>query len=153
MIFPKVFLTLHGFYNILVMLHTLHSFSNWKKAPNTQFPEKKNFLFFPFQVCLGRGEGQVRLPGHEREAPRGLEAKLIKLFPNNVCSKLLLPPPPPLSTAKVEYGATPERGFEPRAEGLVLPPPTLDSDYEQQVKGTGRVASKKNCQVGSGRSG
>ncbi len=31
---------------------------------------------------------------------------------------------------EVEYGATPERGFEPRAEGLVLPPPTLDSDYD-----------------------
>ncbi len=30
---------------------------------------------------------------------------------------------------EVEYGATPERGFEPRAEGLVLPPPTLDADY------------------------
>ncbi len=29
---------------------------------------------------------------------------------------------------EVEYGATPERGFEPRAEGLILPPPTLDSD-------------------------
>ena len=26
---------------------------------------------------------------------------------------------------EVEYGASPERGFEPRAEGLVVAPPTL----------------------------
>ena len=32
---------------------------------------------------------------------------------------------------EVEYGATPERGFEPRAEGLVVAPPTLaDDDYD-----------------------
>ena len=33
---------------------------------------------------------------------------------------------------EVEYGASPERGFEPRAEGLVVAPPTLadDSDYD-----------------------
>ena len=33
---------------------------------------------------------------------------------------------------EVEYGATPDRGFEPRAEGLVVAPPTLatDDDYD-----------------------
>jgi len=35
---------------------------------------------------------------------------------------------------EVEYGASPERGFEPRAEGLVVAPPTLadDSDYDYE---------------------
>merc|ERR1719394_474576 len=33
---------------------------------------------------------------------------------------------------EVEYGATPGRGFEPRAEGLVVAPPTLaDETYEE----------------------
>lgn len=32
---------------------------------------------------------------------------------------------------EVEYGATPERGFEPKAEGLVVAPPTLAQDIEQ----------------------
>jgi len=34
---------------------------------------------------------------------------------------------------EVEYGATPGRGFEPRAEGLVLPPPTVAEDIEEPV--------------------
>eukprot|EP00095_Tigriopus_kingsejongensis_P008745 maker-scaffold92_size382268-snap-gene-1.17 protein:Tk08745 transcript:maker-scaffold92_size382268-snap-gene-1.17-mRNA-1 annotation:"PREDICTED: uncharacterized protein LOC103514108" len=29
---------------------------------------------------------------------------------------------------EVEYGATPERGFEPRVKGLVLPPPTVSQE-------------------------
>ncbi|TRY72981.1 hypothetical protein TCAL_03370 [Tigriopus californicus] len=31
---------------------------------------------------------------------------------------------------EVEYGATPERGFEPKADGLVVAPPTLAQDIE-----------------------
>ena len=34
---------------------------------------------------------------------------------------------------EVEYGATPDRGFEPRAEGLILPPPTVDVVTEAPV--------------------
>ena len=33
---------------------------------------------------------------------------------------------------EVEYGASPERGFEPRAEGLVVAPPTLADDSGRQ---------------------
>ena len=33
---------------------------------------------------------------------------------------------------EVEYGATPGRGFEPRAEGLVVAPPTLADEGRNQ---------------------
>ena len=59
---------------------------------------------------------------------------------------------------EVEYGATPDRGFEPKADGLVVPPPTTFTEssfttttpapFVQQARSSGRrVVLKKRPRV------
>ena len=44
---------------------------------------------------------------------------------------------------EVEYGATPGRGFEPRAEGLVVAPPTLADEGRTKFNSLSHVSMEK----------